>query len=116
MQCPKCDKDLGLGRQIKEWDEMFGEDAMLDGEFPIYINLICDNCEKSVGAVFIESVDNEQEIDSPIVGKVQTNFPKSDEEIKTCKNCFIGEHQQKLVKEEGCDCDCHKAHVKWQSI
>lgn len=54
MKCPKCKKNIKLAEQIKDWDEAYGEDVVLDGSFPAMINIFCENCEKPTCMVFIE--------------------------------------------------------------
>lgn len=70
MICPRCNKTIDFGVQMTEWDQMYGDGAQLQEEFPIMINLICEHCKDSAGLVFIEAVEGSTEVDSP-VGKVK---------------------------------------------
>lgn len=40
---------------MAEWDAYYAEGAILSPEFPIYINLVCQNCKKEIGSVWIEA-------------------------------------------------------------
>ena len=66
MECFHCGENVSLAENMKEWEENFGEDAVLDEEMPIYINLICDHCNKSIAAIFIEKTVKEEKVDTPI--------------------------------------------------
>ena len=66
MNCPYCEKRINLGEQVIEWDKLFGDEAMLVAEFPIMINIMCEYCDKSVAMMFIEAVEGEEIVKSPL--------------------------------------------------
>lgn len=71
MFCPKCKKNLDLTSQVKDWEDNYGDDAMLSADFPIYIGLTCGHCDTIVGAIFIEKVTRTRAVDSPFLGEVE---------------------------------------------
>jgi hypothetical protein len=67
MQCPKCKKDINLGKQVREADKDFYQEI----EPPIILMIFCENCEIPVASIDIVSVTEFEEIDSPGIGKVK---------------------------------------------
>jgi hypothetical protein len=73
MKCPKCKKKIGLAKQIKEWDESYGNDVA--GE--AIVNIWCDNCEDMMIMVSIYGDLVEELIESPALkSKVSLKMPK----------------------------------------
>jgi len=65
-KCPKCKKNLNLGKLIAEWDKEFGS----MWQTAAMINIICPHCEEGVMMVDLTMYDETEEIDS-IIGKVK---------------------------------------------
>jgi hypothetical protein len=62
MNCPKCHKEIGFARQVKEMDENFYKDV----EPPIILMLMCDTCEEPTVMISIDTVGELEEIDTPM--------------------------------------------------
>lgn len=75
LKCPHCESSIAFSKKMKEWDDAYGEDADLNYEFPIMVNLICEECNKSVAMVFIEATGEEEEVYSPAL-KQKVKIPK----------------------------------------
>lgn len=54
MKCPKCNKKIGLGKQMQEWDKYYGVDCVLDPEMGAFINIFCEKCNAPTVSVYVE--------------------------------------------------------------
>jgi len=73
MKCSKCQTKLNLVEQVKEWEDLYGEDAIITPDFPIMINLICEKCESSVAVIYIEATVEEEKVKG--FGGIKVNVP-----------------------------------------
>ena len=69
MRCPKCKKDINIGKQVREADKEFYRGV----EPPIMLTIFCENCEEPVAMISIDTTTGEDIIDS-VVGPV--HIPK----------------------------------------
>ena len=66
MKCFKCEKKIDFWQQVKEWSEMFGDEAMLGPEFPIMIMLDCPHCDEQIGMVNIIGINAFEDVEGPM--------------------------------------------------
>lgn len=65
-KCPRCKKNLNIGKQVSEWDKEYGDEWISQA----MINIICPNCDEGVIMVELYKYEETEEIQSPI-GKVK---------------------------------------------
>lgn len=62
MICSQCKNQINLTEQIKEWEEMYGDEARPSPDFPIYIAIYCENCDEVTACIWLEQADETVEM------------------------------------------------------
>ncbi len=70
-KCPKCHKNLYIGKQISEWDKMYGDEW--NGQ--AMINIICPACHEGIVIVDLVMYDETEDVESPALN-AKVKIPK----------------------------------------
>lgn len=74
MLCPKCEKDIDIGEQVKFADKAYYEDVFP----PIVLMITCEDCEEVTAMVDIIGTDGFEMVDvkSPAMGGKIVKVPR----------------------------------------
>jgi hypothetical protein len=76
LHCPQCGTYLDLPAQVKELDELYGDDVDLSGGgFPWFSTITCPKCDDQTVLIDIEAAGESEEVYSPAL-KSKVKIPR----------------------------------------
>lgn len=61
-KCSKCKKNMNIGKQLSEWDKLFGSEWNVTA----MINIICPHCNKEQILITLDMYEETEDVESPI--------------------------------------------------